>query len=80
MKSEHGMTQVDIYTLVGWPTLRHDKDYPKCRHASCPACSCDGTMCMAENMAESAPHLVIEYRHICPQLYRRAQVLMGRVE
>lgn len=71
--------QVDMYDLVqGIPKAALDKDYPKCRRASCPACSCDGRECMADNLTENAPHIVIEHRYRCPQLYRRAQKLMGR--
>lgn len=74
------VSQIDVYDLAGMSLAALDKDYPKCRHACCPACSCDGRECMADNLVESVPHIVIDYRHICPQLYRRAQMLMGRVD
>lgn len=73
------VSQIDVYDLVkDMPKAALDKDYPKCRHASCPACSCDGRECMADNLVENAPQIVIDYRFNCPQLYRRAQKLMGR--
>lgn len=72
--------QVDVYDLAGMSLAPLDKDYPNCRYASCPACSCDGIECRADSLAESAPHLVIEYQYHCPQLYHRAQKLMGRTD